>query len=90
MSEQKKSPQRSCCACREKLDKDKLIRVVRKPEGEIVLDPTGRANGRGVYLCLNADCLKLARKKRGLERGLRTQIPAEVYTALEEELSGRE
>ena len=87
---QKKSPQRSCCACREKLDKGELIRVVRRPEGEIILDPTGRANGRGAYLCRGPDCLKLARKARKLERGLRTQIPAEVYTALEEELGGGE
>ena len=87
---QKKLPQRSCCACRETLDKGKLVRVVRSPEGEIVLDPTGRANGRGAYLCPKLDCLKLARKARKLERGLRSQIPVEVYTALEEELGGGE
>ena len=85
---QKKSPQRSCCGCRETLDKGKLIRVVKRPEGEVVLDRTGRANGRGAYICPSVDCLKLARKKRALERGLRGQIPDEVYTALEEELGG--
>jgi len=85
---QKKSPQRSCCGCREKFDKAELVRVVRKPEGDIVLDRTGRTNGRGAYLCPKADCLKLARKKRSLERGLRGQVPPEVYTALEEELGG--
>ena len=88
MSEQKKSPQRSCCACREKFDKSALVRVVKRPDGEIVLDPTGRANGRGAYLCQKPDCLKLARKARKLERGLKSQVPAEVYTALEEKLSG--
>ena len=88
MVAQKTSPQRSCCGCRVKLDKSELIRVVRRPEGEIVLDRTGRANGRGAYICPSVDCLKLARKKRALERGLRGQVPDEVYTALEEELSG--
>ena len=83
---QKKSPQRSCCGCRVKLDKSELIRVVRRPEGEIVLDRTGRASGRGAYLCPNAGCLKLARKKRSLERNFKAQIPGEVYTVLEEEL----
>ena len=87
MSE-KKSPQRSCCACREKLDKDKLVRVVRHPEGEIFLDQTGKANGRGAYLCPSAGCLKLARKRRQLERALKVQIPDEVYAFLEEKLSG--
>ena len=87
---QKKSPQRSCCGCRARLDKSKLVRVVRRPEGEIVLDRTGRANGRGAYLCPSAACLKLARKARRLERGLRGQVPAEVYTALEEELGDGE
>ena len=93
MSGQYELPQRSCCACRGKFDKCELVRVVRRPEregGGIVLDRTGRANGRGVYICPNADCLKLARKKRGLERGLRGQVSDEVYTALEEELGGGE
>ncbi|MCL2857564.1 MAG: YlxR family protein [Oscillospiraceae bacterium] len=91
MNGQYQLPQRSCCACRGKFDKSELIRVVRRPEregGDIILDRTGRTNGRGVYICPNADCLKLARKKRGLERGLRGQVPDEVYVALEEELGG--
>jgi len=88
MVTQKKLPQRSCCGCRGKFNKVELVRVVRRPEGDITLDRTGKANGRGVYLCPNADCLKLARKKRSLERNLKAQIPAEVYTALEEELGG--
>ena len=88
MSGQYQLPQRSCCGCRGKFNKAELIRVVRQPEGGIVLDRTGRANGRGAYLCPSAGCLKLARKARRLERGLRSQIPAEVYTALEEELGG--
>ena len=90
MSAQKKSPQRSCCGCREQFDKADLARVLRTPEGNITLDRTGRANGRGAYLCPNANCLKLARKARRLERNLKAQIPEEVYTALEEELGGAE
>ena len=87
---QKKSPQRSCCGCRGKFDKAELIRVLRQPEGDIIIDRTGRANGRGAYLCPGADCLRLARKKRQLERALRGQIPNEVYAVLEEELGGAE
>ena len=87
---EKKSPQRSCCGCRGKFNKSELIRVVRQPEGGIVLDRTGRMNGRGAYLCPSAGCLKLARKARRLERGLRGQIPPQVYTTLEEELGGGE
>ena len=90
MSGQYQLPQRSCCGCRGKFDKAELIRVVRQPEGGIIIDRTGRANGRGAYLCSDVNCLKLARKKRQLERALRGQIPNDVYTALEEELGGAE
>jgi len=86
-------PQRSCCACRGKFEKYTLTRVVRRSKsegGDIVLDLTGKMNGRGVYICSTANCLKLARKKRCLERGLRGQVPAEVYTALEEKFGGGE
>ena len=84
---QKKVPQRSCSGCRGKKDKKELVRVLRSPEGEISLDPTGKKNGRGAYLCPKMDCLKLARKQKRLERALGTSIPDAVYQTLEEELS---
>ena len=58
----KKKPQRTCVACRTKRDKKDLMRIVLTPEGEIRFDPTGRAAGRGSYLCRNEECLKQAAK----------------------------
>ncbi|MCL2578914.1 MAG: YlxR family protein [Oscillospiraceae bacterium] len=84
---ERKIPQRSCCGCREKKDKKELVRVLREPDGGIYLDPSGKRNGRGAYLCLNLGCLKAARKQKRLERALGTAIPDQVYAVLEEELS---
>ena len=90
MTKPKKQPERMCSGCKEKKPKKELIRVVRSPEGEISLDKTGRKSGRGAYLCPNAECLKMARKARRLERSLETSIPDEVYAQLETELSQSE
>lgn len=67
--------------------KKELIRVLRTPEGEIVLDGTGKKSGRGAYLCKNAACLKKAKKAKRLESSLECAIPDAVYARLEEELS---
>ncbi len=83
---QKKIPTRKCVGCGEMKEKNLLIRVIRKPEGEVVLDATGKANGRGAYICKNADCLKKASRNKGLERSLKTQISSDVYERLEKEL----
>ena len=82
----KKIPMRSCTGCGAKKEKRERIRVIRTPEGSIVLDATGHANGRGAYFCRDLSCLEQARKKRALERSLGTQIPGGVYDRLEEEL----
>ena len=66
----KKIPMRQCLGCREMKPKKELIRVVRTPEGEVLLDPTGRRNGRGAYLCCKKECLARAVKTRALERAL--------------------
>ncbi len=79
---QKKIPMRQCLGCREMKPKRELIRVVRSPEGAISLDFKGKANGRGAYVCPNAQCLKKAVKARALERAFSCQIPQEVYEAL--------
>ncbi|MEE1449894.1 MAG: YlxR family protein [Oscillospiraceae bacterium] len=83
MQKVKKIPQRQCVGCRTKRDKRDLLRIVKTPEGEIVLDATGKRSGRGVYVCPDPECLRKARKSRGLERALETTIPAEVYDGLE-------
>ena len=82
----KKIPMRQCLGCREMKPKKELIRVVRSPEGEISLDFKGKANGRGAYLCPNAECLKKAIKARALERTFETQIPPELYERLKQEM----
>lgn len=66
--------------------KKEMIRVVKTPEGEFVLDDTGRKNGRGAYMCPSVDCLKQAVKNKGLERSFKMAIPKTVYEALEMEM----
>lgn len=81
--QERKKPQRQCIGCRESKEKQKLIRIVKTPEGEIVIDRTGRKNGRGAYLCDNEECLKKAQKSNALNRSFRMDVPKEVYTELE-------
>ena len=78
----KKIPMRQCVGCGEMKNKREMMRVLKTPEGPIVLDATGRKNGRGAYLCKSLDCLKKARKNRGLERSFQMSIPDEVYDSL--------
>jgi len=82
----KKIPQRQCIGCNEMKSKKDMIRVVKTPEGEFVLDATGRKNGRGAYVCPSGDCLKKAIKSRGLERSFKMTIPLSVYETLEKEM----
>lgn len=81
----KKIPMRQCVGCSEMKSKKEMMRVLKTPEGEICLDTTGKKNGRGAYLCKSMDCLKLARKNRGLERSFKMSISSEVYDSLEKE-----
>lgn len=79
----KKTPMRMCVGCRESRDKRELIRVVRSPDGEVSLDPTGKKPGRGAYVCRKAECLKLAIKRRQLERQLEITLTEEVSQGLQ-------
>lgn len=83
---QKKIPQRQCMGCRERKAKRELIRVVRGPEGTVSLDFSGKAPGRGAYLCPKAECLKKALRSKALDRSLEIEIPQEVYSRLEKEM----
>ncbi len=83
----KKIPTRRCVGCGEHFPKNTLIRVLRTPIGEIVLDLGGKLSGRGAYICKNASCLKKARKSRRIETSLECSIPDEVYERMEGELS---
>ncbi len=82
----KKIPQRMCIGCREMKERHELIRIVKSSDGSIVLDLTGKALGRGAYICHNQECLKKIKKTRGLERSFKTSIPESVYEALEKEM----
>ena len=78
---------RQCTGCREMKSKKEMMRVIRTPEDELVLDTTGRKNGRGAYLCFSKECFEKAVKNKGLERSLKCQIPREVYEQLREEMA---
>ena len=78
---------RKCTGCGEQKPKKELVRVVKTPDGEILLDLTGKASGRGAYICHNAECLKKARKSKRIDRTFEMTIPDEVYKQMEEEIS---
>ena len=71
-------PLRVCIACGNKFPKRELIRVVRTPEGETVIDEKGKASGRGAYVCANAPCISKAVTKNKLERALKTSITSDI------------
>ena len=82
----RKVPMRQCIGCQEMKNKKEMIRVIKTAEEEILLDATGKKNGRGAYLCRSMECFEKAVKSRGLERSLKIKIPKEVYESLKEEL----
>ena len=84
---ERKFPERRCTGCGEHFPKNTLIRVLRTPEGEIILDVTGKKSGRGAYICKSADCLKKARRARRIETSLECSVPDEIYARMEEELT---
>ena len=82
----KKLPRRHCAGCGEEKNKLELLRIVRTPEGEILLDDTGKKAGRGAYLCRDVACLRKAQKAKRVEHALKCRIPDEIYEALALEL----
>ena len=78
----KKIPERKCLGCAERRPKNELIRVVRTPKGEILIDRTGKRSGRGAYLCPELACFNKARKAKRFESALEVEIPAEIYEKL--------
>jgi len=73
--ERRAAPTRTCVQCRSTKDKRELLRIVRTPAGEVVYDPTGKANGRGAYVCSDEGCLTGAFEKGGLRRALEVDVP---------------
>ena len=78
----KKIPLRQCIGCGEMKSKKEMLRVLRTEEQGIILDTTGRKNGRGAYICPNPECMKKARKSRGLDRAFKMPVPDEIYDSL--------
>lgn len=76
---------RQCVGCNEMKNKREMIRVIKTDE-EVILDTTGKKNGRGAYLCPSSECLKKAKKTKGLERSLKMEIPEEIYNGLQKEM----
>lgn len=79
---QRKIPMRMCVGCRELKPKRELLRVVRTPQDEITIDPTGKMSGRGAYVCKSPECLQRAIKTRQLERAFSHEVSQAVYERL--------
>lgn len=90
MNNTKKTPQRQCIGCGEMKNKKEMLRIIKTTEEEILIDITGKKNGRGAYVCKSSQCFNKAVKSKGLERSLKVAIPREVYEELEKELIGLE
>ena len=84
--QEKKQPQRKCVGCGEKKDKKELIRIVRTPEGKVVLDATGKVSGRGAYMCPSVKCITRVKNSKRLGFVLNTEVDEGVYQALEDQL----
>ena len=82
MNKTRKVPVRTCTACRTSSEKRGFVRFVRTPEGHVEVDPTGKANGRGAYLCASPDCFEVARSRRRLDSALRVRLEDDDYNRL--------
>ncbi len=82
-----KVPQRKCIGCNESKPKKELIRIVRTPEGEMLIDSSKRVNGRGAYICNDPECLQKAIKSKGLNRAFKMNVDADVLLKLSEEMA---
>ncbi len=83
----KKVPLRKCVVCNERKPKKELIRIVKTGDKEVSIDLTGKANGRGAYLCLNVECINEAEKSKRLSRSLETEVPNSIYEELKKSIS---
>ncbi len=86
MSKLKKRPERTCIVCRNKKDKNDLIRIVRDKDNNFFYDPTGKANGRGAYICKDEACINKFLKKSFLERSFRQSINNETINKIRDEI----
>lgn len=87
---QRKIPLRKCVGCNEQKNKKELIRIVKSSDGEMKVDFTGKAHGRGAYICPNKGCLEAAKKRKSLNRAFGQEIPDEIFEKLTEEFEKNE
>ena len=85
----KKIPLRKCVACGQNKTKKELIRIVNNKEEGVIVDLTGKKNGRGAYICRNIECLNLAIKNKKLSRALETEVPVDIQDELKQEIDSR-
>lgn len=90
MQKIKKVPQRKCIVCQDRDAKRGLMRIVKNKEGQIFIDKTLKANGRGAYICKNSECLQKSIKTKALNRAFKIEVPQDVYENLLEELKSYE
>lgn len=77
---------RTCNGCGEQKSKKELVRIVKTPDGEILLDLTGKVSGRGAYICNSYDCLQKVKKSHRIDRIFETTIPDSVYEQMEAQI----
>ena len=82
----KNTPERTCIACHKKGDKRDFVRIVKTSEGQIVLDKTGKLNGRGAYVCASEECIRLCKKTHALNRAFKQDVSDEIYDRLTSEV----
>lgn len=87
MARVKKIPQRICVGCRQTREKREMLRIVRTPDYQVVIDPTGKRSGRGAYICKDPKCLDAALKQGQLQRALKVEIPDEVIEELRKKIA---
>ena len=87
---EKKVPLRKCLGCMSSFPKKDLVRVLKTPEGAVIIDLSGKKSGRGAYICKNSQCLKKALKSKRIQSNLEIEIPEEIITELEKELLANE
>lgn len=90
MQKVKKIPLRKCLGCNEMKPKKELIRIVRSPEDKVSIDKTGKAAGRGCYICPSMECLEKAIKARRVQNALEVQVDAEIFEELRRQLNKSE
>ena len=89
MPSNKKIPLRMCIACRGLKEKRDMLRIVKNAQGEIFIDFSSKAPGRGAYICNDPDCVKKLKKQRLINKVFSCEVPEEVYARIEEEYLGK-